>query len=235
MREQIRQYLFDEMTPADRESFQSRLLSDQALSDEVKDQETDWIDAYAAGRLSPEESTAFGRYLAATGQQDRILFARAMAKPPVSRRLSVFAPALALAAVLVIGFGSVFLNQRRGAAIPVAGGPEIAGTPIYLSPGALRDGGPVQAAKQHNPSERLDLILIYQDVQPNGNCLAELFDSQGALISHRNAPCGLESFTLPLPPKMTVGRYRVDLRQPGGDLLHTYFFDYVVAIAPAIQ
>lgn len=47
------QFMFSAANPEQRDQLRERLIADQDLSDQPRDQETDWIEACAAGTLLP--------------------------------------------------------------------------------------------------------------------------------------------------------------------------------------
>jgi hypothetical protein len=118
-------YLLHRLSEAEREAVRERLFLEPDLFERMREVETDLIDALAAGRLSPEDAAAVTQFAAATGQEDRVEFSRALARQPLpataaTRYRTPFWIAAAAAAVFAAG-SIVLLTTRRDTSVtPVA-------------------------------------------------------------------------------------------------------------------
>ena len=206
----FRQFMLSAANPEQRDQLRERLIADQDLSDQLRDQETDWIDAYAAGTLPPADARALYQHLQQTGQLHRIPTAAALAKRK-SQSASVFPYALGLAATLLLVFTAVFHQPRSKAPEPL---PQIT---LALVPGALRDASATQSVTANN-NQPILLQLQYQDTAPQGECHVEIAGQPFG----EDAPCGLDFHPYTLPPDLAPGRYTLKLTTPKGELIHTY-------------
>ena len=79
-RESITRYLLGQMSEADRLLFQERMFNDDEFFDAVTEVETDLIDAYARGELTPAEREQMEHsLLGSSAAQKRVAFAAALA------------------------------------------------------------------------------------------------------------------------------------------------------------
>lgn len=76
----LRRYLLNRLGPEEREQVRLRLFSEPALFDLASEVENDLIDAYAVGKLSHDEAEGVAEIIAATGGEQRVEFARALAR-----------------------------------------------------------------------------------------------------------------------------------------------------------
>jgi hypothetical protein len=219
----FRQYMLTQQDDADRDQFRERLLADQTLSDQLRDQEDNWIDAYATGQLPPEDAARLYQHLAETGQLDRLATAAALARPQTLKRRNrrIIPYALGIAAIVVIGFG-VLLNRGRepeqlAAIRPPA---EI----INLRPGTLRGGGEIPKVRLTEERDTI-LQLIYQDVVPAGNCRVTIKSSASESKEDTVEPCGQNFHSHKVTARIPPGRYTLELATDKGELIHTYLFD----------
>ena len=208
----FRHFMLSAANPEQRDQLRERLIADQDLSDQLRDQETDWIDAYAAGTLPPADALALYQHLQQTGQLHRLPTAAALAKPK-RKPASVFPYALGLAATLLVVFTAVFQQPRSKAPEPL---PPIT---LALVPGTLRDGSAPQSVTA-KPNQPILLQLQYQDTAPQGECHVEITGQPFG----EDAPCGLDFHAYTVPPDLAPGQYILKLTTAKGELLHTYQF-----------
>jgi hypothetical protein len=78
--ELLRRYLLHRLEAGERDEVRRRLLTEPRLFELASDVENDLIDAFAAGTLKPEDAGAVAELIAATGDQQRVDFARALAQ-----------------------------------------------------------------------------------------------------------------------------------------------------------
>ena len=223
MSDLFRTYMLNQQTESERDQMRERLLADPHFFDQLREQENEWIDACAAGRLTPADAQALRRHLEQTGQLDRLAMAVALAAKGASRGArSVFAPALGMAAALFLGFGVFFSIQRQGAA--PAAGRELPVAEFPLAPGALRDGRevPVVALRPEYASE---VQMLYQDTAPQGNCKTLLTNAKDVALATTVAPCGQDFHPFRLPADLAAGRHFLQLENEKGEILHTYVFE----------
>lgn len=131
----IRLYLLGLLPEVAAETLEEGYLGQPDVLDRVRAVENDLLDDYAAGRLVPDEKTAFeARYLASPRLRERVLAARALrlgvtgtatgAVAPVGRSRSARWAGLALAAGLLLGTWLVYRLSRPtappGASPPLA-------------------------------------------------------------------------------------------------------------------
>lgn len=206
----FRQFMLSSLNPEQRDQLRERLIADQDLSDQLRDQENDWIDAYAAGSLPPADARKLHEHLELTGQLHRLPTAAALLKPK-GKPASIFPHALGLAATVLIVFGVVFHQPRTPQPEPLP--------PIHqaLVPGTLRDGRALQSVTA-KPNQEVVLELQYQDTAPQGTCVVSIAGQPyGA-----EDPCGLDFHAYTLPPALAPGQYTLQLTNPKGELIHTY-------------
>lgn len=211
----FRQFMLSAANPEQRDQLRERLIADQDLSDQLRDQETDWIDAYAAGTLPPADARALYDHLQQTGQLHRLPTAFALGKPK-SRPASVFPHALGLAATLLVVFGIAF--QRPQSPKPEPPPP----VRQALVPGTLRDGRVPQSITA-KPNQDVVLQLQYQDTAPQGECHVEIAGQPFG----EDSPCGLDFHAYTLPPDLAAGGYTLRLTTANGELIHTYEFTLI--------
>jgi hypothetical protein len=211
----FRQFMLSAANPEQRDQLRERLIADQDLSDQLRDQETDWIDAYAAGKLPAADARALYEHLQQTGQLHRLPTAAALAKTK-SQPASVFPHALGLAATLLVVFSVVFQRPHTPKAEPP---PAIRQA---LVPGTLRDGRAPQSVTA-KPNQDVVLQLQYQDTAPRGECQVEIAGQPFG----EDGPCGLDFHAYTLPPDLAPGRYTLRLTTAKGELIHTYEFTLI--------
>lgn len=219
MNDLFRHYMLSEHNEAARDQMRERLLADQAFSDEFRESENEWIDAYAAGTLAPAERTLLHTHLVNTGQLHRLATAAALAGPKPAPARSVYPYAFAIAAIVLLCFGVFLTSERRTF--------EIARTPppaavFALTPGTLRDSSAVQAI----PVKQGDQIhLLYQDTAPVGICLVTLKNGERGSLEESGSTCGVDLHSHTLGQTLPPGRYTVELADSQRQLIHTYLFD----------
>jgi len=211
----FRQYMLTLHDDDERNQLRERLIADQELSDQLKDQEDNWIDSYAAGQLPPEDAALLHEHLAATGQLDRLATAVALASAKSAKRRSAMPFAIGIAAVFLIGLAIPILRTRE---------PERVAVTFALHPGTLRGAAEIPKVTM-TPDRPTALQLTYQDTAPTGDCVVAIKTADSVIKDESRKPCGngfhTHTMTAPLPP----GRYTADLSTTGGELLHTYLFD----------
>jgi len=122
-RETIFRYLLGQMSEPERQEFQDRLFSDDEFFDSVTELETDLIDAYARGELTPGERELMEQsLLVSPAAQKRVEFATALAgivssgaSPVSSPRPARFGPRwlpIAAMVVLAAAVGALFFQNR---------------------------------------------------------------------------------------------------------------------------
>lgn len=210
----FRQFMLSSANPEQRDQLRERLIADQDLSDQLRDQETDWIDAYVAGTLPAADARALYEHLQLSGQLHRLPTAAALTRP---KRISgsVFPYALGLAATLLVVFTAVFHQPRPQEPPP----PPLPLVTHSLVPGALRDGRATQSftVKYNQPAL---LQLQYQDTAPHGQCRVSIVGQNEEAIED----CGLDFHPYNLPLTLAPGRYLLKLSTAKGELIHTYEF-----------
>jgi hypothetical protein len=215
----FRQFMFTRTNESEHDQLRERLLSDPELSDQLRDQENDWIDAYAAGKLPAADAALLYQHLADTGQLHRIPTAAALVRPRIQKR-SIFPYALACAAVVVLCFGVAFQDQKRNSVTSAI----LPTSTAALAPGTLRSGQgipTVTAPLAHTVA----LQLLYQDTAPTGRCEVTLSPlGSPTPIRTTSGECGLDFHLYTLPDKLAPGRYTIDLKDKDGQLLHNYVF-----------
>jgi hypothetical protein len=217
----FRQYMLTQHDDAERDQLRERLLADQALSDQLRDQEDNWIDAYATGQLPPEDAARLYQHLAETGQLDRLATAAALARPRPAKSRRIFPYALGIAAVLFICFGALYYRSREPQQIAAIRPPaEI----VNLLPGTLRGGREVSRVRLTGQHDTV-LQLIYQDVVPAGNCRVIIKSSASESKEDTVEPCGQNFHPHKLTARIPPGRYTLELATANGELIHTYLFD----------
>jgi hypothetical protein len=77
--EQVVRYLLNELDDGERRAVQQSLFEDPAAFERVEDAENDLIDALVRGELTAEEARKVRAFVAASGQEHRLNFARALA------------------------------------------------------------------------------------------------------------------------------------------------------------
>ena len=83
--ELLRRYLLHRLEAGERDEVRQRLLTEPRFFDLASDVENDLIDAFAAGTLKPEDAQAVAELVAATGDPQRVEFARALAHQTARR------------------------------------------------------------------------------------------------------------------------------------------------------
>lgn len=223
MNDLFRQYMLTQHDDAERDQLRERLLADQTLSDQLRDQEDNWIDAYATGQLPPEDAARLYQHLAETGQLGRLATAAALARPqtrkPRGRRLIPYA--LGIAAVLVIGLVALFHRVRKPEQIAGIRPPA---ENINLRPGTLRGGREVSKVRLTEKHDTV-LQLIYQDIVPAGDCRVTIKSSTSETKEETVEPCGKDFHAHKVTPRIPPGRYTLELATAKGELIHTYLFD----------
>jgi hypothetical protein len=215
MSDLFRQYMLNASNEAERDQIRERLLADPSFHDEMREQENDWIDAYAAGRLPPNDRALLHAHLVDTGQLHRVAMAVALGRKAPA---SVFPYALAIAAIVLLCFGVFLAGERRGDG---ARHPLVA---VALVPGTLRDGAAVQRVVR-KPGHLLELQLFYQDTSPAGTCIVTIKNSAGDALDEAVGECGTEFHPYLLPDRLRAGRYRAELADGQRSLVHAYLFD----------
>ncbi len=156
--EQIVAYLLGELSGGEREDMQAALFANPALLDRVREVEDDLIDALARGELPEAEAAKVREFAAATGQQDRLLVAAALARATLGEIVAQ-APAavprtrpgwvsltgaLALACgVLSVSTASLWMQSRVVKTAAVRGTAAIQPGGLYsfaVRPGTVRGG-----------------------------------------------------------------------------------------------
>jgi len=207
------------LTPLDgeaRDQLRERLIADQDLFDQLREEENEWIDACAAGRLSPADAALLHQHLAATGQTHRLATAIALSRPRPKPQ-SVFACAFGIAAVVVIGFALAFQSRHTvdRATTPPTEPPLFVAS---LTPGSLRDGAAVPSIPPRNAL----LQLMYQDTAPTGQCRVTIRRNDAAARAPITEECGLDFHPFHVPSGLPPGRYLIELATGQGELIHTY-------------
>jgi len=112
----LRRYLLDRLEAGERDGVRQRLLTETPFFELASDVENDLIDAFANGKLSREDAQAVARLVAATGSEQRVDFARALARQTAERAAASQIPVrrsspfwLAAAAALVFALSSGIL------------------------------------------------------------------------------------------------------------------------------
>jgi len=140
--QRLRAYLLGQLSEAEAESLEARLLAEHEVFEALESVEDDLIDDFARGRLDAAESARVReRY---ENQPDRVRFARALA-PRSARAHVVSFPRrqwlpLAAAAALAVAVGGILLRPERAPELPL---PSAAPPPpsAVLSLGTSRSGG----------------------------------------------------------------------------------------------
>jgi hypothetical protein len=161
--EEFVRYLLGRLPDGERDRFEDRYFSDDALHEQLLAVEEELIDAYVAGRLSASDRSAFeGRFLVSPERMQKIEFARALAAMPRSAPktpksfLSLLVPesfgiricmAGAAAAILAALF---FVSLRPVPAPPeiAKGGEHKSDQPVQMTP-APKNGKPETGPKEH--------------------------------------------------------------------------------------
>jgi anti-sigma factor RsiW len=143
-------YLLGKLSQADREDFEDRYFSDDALLEQLQAIEEELIDAYVKGRLDPADRAAFeNRFLHSPECRRRVEFARALAAIPgapdrrvrasllsrlfpssLGMRFALAGAATATVAAVVLMLH--FLPDRRAPQIAIKTGPP---APVEVAPG----------------------------------------------------------------------------------------------------
>lgn len=147
--ELLRQYLLGELSDEDQALLEARLLRDEDLFEETEAIETDLLEEHARGRLSTAQRTRIRRHLASSpGIRARLALVQELgtvAGETRSDRPVLLGPwgrtnltpprarALAAAAMLVIGIGSVWLATRT-TPLPEEGEPMVESAPAPPAP-----------------------------------------------------------------------------------------------------
>jgi anti-sigma factor RsiW len=147
----IRKYLLGELPENEREAVGRQAIADPEFHERVRDVENDLIDACARGELSPSQSRKVESYLEASGQTERLRFARALARRQPSRSLQWQGKA-AIAAGVCIALWAVWVaKENRSPRPPASPLTSIAPAPgntimrFSLRAGAVRDATAIQA------------------------------------------------------------------------------------------
>lgn len=220
----FRYYMLNPTDEAQRDQLRERLLADQAFSDQIRDQENDWIDAYSTGKLTPADAALLYQHLANTGQLHRIPTAAALVQPKPAPR-SIFPYAFAIAAMALVCFGIAHQFQQRTnrPEIAVTQPPEPVLVTVALVPGALRAGQ--KSPEIHlEQNQRTLLQLQYQDIAPSGKCRVtlEAQSTPNYALNRVDNDCGLDFHPYDLPADTAPGRYTIRLTNAAGELIHTY-------------
>jgi len=208
---------------AERDQLRERLLTDQNLSDQLRDQEDNWIDAYVTGQLPPEDAARLYQHLAETGQLDRIATASALARPQAikarSRRILPYA--IGIAAIVVFGWFALFHRVREPEQIAAIRPPA---ETVNLRPGTLRGGREVSKVRLTAEHDTI-LQLIYQDIVPAGDCRVTIKSNTSESKEDTVEPCGQHFHSHKVTARIPPGRYTLELATAKGELIHTYLFD----------
>ena len=217
MSDLFRNHMLSQPTEAERDQLRERLIADQDLFDQFRDQENDWIDAFAAGKLPPQDAALLHQHLASTGQLRRLPTAKALQKPKAP---SVFPYAFAIAAAVVLCFlATLQLRPKPQIALNL---PPSVTVPLY--PGTLRDGAPVPSVPLSADFTTI-VHLFYQDTAPTGTCVITIRSQSGLDLSIAREPCGAASHSHTISPSIPAGRYTLFLTTSNNELIHTYTFD----------
>ncbi len=242
-------YLIGDLTEAEQEETERRLLADDSSFDALQVVEDELIDAYVRGELPPEDRKRFEEHFLQTPSRwERIHFARAfhqalnqkVSKPELSWWKTVFLLPrirlpLAAAAVLVIACGLWIVVERwrphdgSRAGPPVPAGPIVS---LVLSPGLLRGSAatPQLALPAGAAAVELQLELESSSALTDYRCRLET--AEGSLIRDGLEPTIAvtgQALTLRLSPEVLAeGDYILALSGRAVDrpygVLASYFF-----------
>jgi hypothetical protein len=250
--DQLVRYLLHELPDADRRAIQESLFDDPVLQDRMQDAENDLIDAFARGDLSTAQEAKIREFVLATGQQDRLPFAAALAHAegvsprqamsvvaaqPAARRFVSPTAVLAFAcAALVVCTVMLWMQNRRLRYTPAApaaamAAPEGSVYTFAVWPGAVR--GRETALRVRVPSGTavvdielpIELTLDYTDFSASLRTLsgAEVWSQKGKIA----AGSGRVSV---LVPKRALSRGHYEITLSGGsgadqrEVIDYYYF-----------
>lgn len=216
----LRAYLLGQLAGADRHAVEARMFEDDAFDSLLQEAETDLLDDWARGRLSPREADAVvNRFPAAKRALARQLAARA--RPP---RRNVLHWWLAVAALLLAALSGAFWlqqHQRPGGTAPVAN---------------RVDESKLQVLALRTPSTRGASVPLFRVtpqtatvriIVPAPGALASYeleLESAGAPVHHSVSPLG-GTLALDLPvASLPTGNCDVLVFGPDRALVATYAF-----------
>lgn len=222
MNDLFRQYMLTQRTDAERDQLRERLLADQELFDQLRDQENEWIDAYAAGKLPAADASLLLEHLTDTGQLHRVPIAAALAKPKAKPKpKNIFPYAFAIAAIIILCFAVLMQTKKEEQKIAAVRPPAA----VYaLVPGTLRSAAAIPKV-QLSPRRDTILQLIYQDTAPAGDCRVAIRSASGETFDDTSETCGAAYHSHTLTFKLPNGRYTAELKTTAGEPIHTYLFD----------
>ncbi len=232
-RDLLRRYLLGELSEEARDEVGTRLFADEPFAEAMEDAERDLLDAYARGELNAGDRAAVElRLLVSEGQQEKLRFARALARRSKRSLLLRYAAWAAAVILTISGAAGVWLHRsakpQEVVSAPVAT-PATQPAPVFaalLSPGGLRDGEMPEVVLPPNAaSVRLDLLL--EDVK--GSYSVQLVRQrdvvleQGGLEAHVDGSTPVLSVSVP-SSMLTAGQYRLSASPVGGRGALTYNF-----------
>jgi hypothetical protein len=157
-------YLLRELPEQDRAPLQEQFFTDEEFATRLRAVESDLIDAYARGEVSPDRRRRIEECLLSTpAQREKLAFARSLhqvlaeEQPRKAGRSWMLAVACLILGLLVGGIAtSLLIKNRRIAPQPLA-----QSYAFLLSPGVRRDAAEVQRLSIPSTAEtlRLDLEL----------------------------------------------------------------------------
>jgi hypothetical protein len=226
-------YLLGELPEAESVQIEEEYLADEETLASLLAIEAELYDAYAGDSLSPERRRRFEeRLLTTPAKRRRLEFSRALlqyrpeqsapsTEPSRSRWLI---PALALAALLIVGIGLWrFPSPKQSAPeppIPAARTPIV--IPFVLGAGLVRDGGNESTLDLPANADSIRITFdLEHDSRPPFE--AKLRTPEGVEIwasdpAHAPTPTGPRSLTMEVPaPLLVSGHYILTLSAASGN------------------
>jgi hypothetical protein len=164
-------YLLDHLPPEERERVDEALITDQDFSDSFAEARNEWIDAYAAGSLSPEwknqveqallntpDGQSSLRVAAALHSQPATVPIKTPKKFPSRAVLSFLAPALAACLVLVFWLHSGQSTRPVVQSSPASSSPAVADVKPLSPPAA--EAPPTQAKAPAPQAPRAGILAL---------------------------------------------------------------------------
>lgn len=194
-RAEIERYLLGQGSEEERSRFAEELIADEEFHALVREVEAQQVDALARGVLKGQEAMAWREFFAATGQQDRLRVAAALAQKARPRgRLAVW---LQVAAALLLTSGLAYWwTSREKPQAPLVAALRVS---VDLPRGVTR--GASQDARLQIPKDVTEVELRFEVApEPASGYRLRLKKSDGETVLVREGkgwPSGVLAIVLP--------------------------------------
>ncbi|HZU24226.1 MAG TPA: hypothetical protein VFA04_01820 [Bryobacteraceae bacterium] len=210
--ELLAKYLLHRLGEQERDALRERLFTEPELFERLREVEADLIDALARGSLSTQDAEAVAEFVLTTGQEERLAFARALARQARTRAARPAPSSLpfwiAVAACIVLAAATALLfsaNRRlkTNTAAPHASGTVLAFDVLPVTRGA----GGIQSVRLS--SAQLVNFRIFPEGFPR--YIVSLRNSAGPVWSAEMPAQRVLQFVVPAEV-LRPGRYQIAVR-----------------------